>query len=269
GVVAQTIAASPPPAISATAVTVPGGGATRLITAHVNAALQGKADIFAGTVRVPYYLTARNTACDSPGTLNACGPIRGFWTAAGAPPAPLDPASRNLTRFNPIPLKTADLDIPLLVTVPNAASVAGAARPANGWPVAIFQHGLTRNRADAIAIADAFADAGFVVVSIDLPLHGIGATSSAALFRQPTLERTFDLDVSNNNTLAPAPDNVVDGSGQNFVNLVSLLTTRDNLRQGSVDLMALTRALPMLELTGDATPDIDGSRIHFVGHSLG
>ena len=50
-------------------------------------------------------------------------------------------------------------------------------RPPTGWPVAIFQHGLTRNRVDAVAIADAFASAGFVVVSIDLPLHGITPTN--------------------------------------------------------------------------------------------
>jgi len=133
----------------------------------------------------------------------------------------------------------------------------------------IFQHGLTRNRVDAVAVADAFAQAGFVVVSIDLPLHGIGATSTAAAFRQAGLERTFDLDVSNNATLSPGADGVIDGSGQNFVNLSSLRTTRDNLRQGAVDLLTLTRALPTLELTGDATPDVDGARIHFVGHSLG
>jgi pimeloyl-ACP methyl ester carboxylesterase len=163
-----------------------------------------------------------------------------------------------------VPLKTSDRTIPIFVTRPNVG-----VRPPNGWPIAIFQHGLTRNRVDAVAIADAFAQAGFVVVSIDLPLHGIGATSSAAAFRMAGIERTFDLDVSNNQTLAPGPDGVVDGSGQNFVNLSSLLTTRDNLRQGAVDLLTLTRALAGLELTGDTTPDADLTRIHFVGHSLG
>ncbi len=267
GVVAQTIAASPAPPIVATALPGPGG---TLTTADVNPALPGKANIHAGTLRIPYYLTVSNTSCDSAATLANCPPIRSFWTAAGASPVPgIDPASRHLTRFNPVPAKTADVDIPLLVTVPNAASVGGGVRPANGWPVAIFQHGLTRTRADVLLVADAFADAGFVVVAIDLPLHGIGATSLFAAFRQAGNERTFDLDVSNNATLAPGPDGTVDGSGQNFVNLPSLLTTRDNLRQGSVDLFALTRALPTLELTGDATPDINGDRIHFVGHSLG
>lgn len=250
GAVAQVIAASPPPALTVVA--------TGLTTANVNPALPGIANIHVGTLTIPYYLSA-------PSAANPIAPVNRFWTAAGASPAPgIDPASRNLTRFNPVPAKTADLQIPIFVTVPNVG-----VRPPNGWPVAIFQHGLTRNRVDAVAIADSFAQAGFVVVSIDLPLHGIGATSAAAAFRQAGRELTFDLDVSNNSTLAPGADGVVDGSGQNFVNLSSLLTTRDNLRQGSVDLLALTRALPTLELTGDTTPDIDGARIHFVGHSLG
>ena len=254
GALAQITAASP-----ATTLVVQ---ATGMTTSAVNPMLPGIADIHVGTLGIPYYLTA-------PSQTNPIAPVNTFWTAAGPPPAGLDPASRNLTRFNPVPLKTSDRNIPIFVTVPNAGAGPAGARPAAGWPVAIFQHGLTRNRVDAVAIADAFASAGFIVASIDLPLHGIGATSQAAAFRMPGLERTFDLDVSNNTTLAPGPDGVVDGSGQNFVNLSSLLTTRDNLRQGAVDLLTLTRALAGLEVTGDATPDADLTRIHFVGHSLG
>jgi hypothetical protein len=268
GALAQLTTAAPATALVVQPVLVP-GTTVRLTTQMVNPALLGFADIFAGTLRIPYYLTGPSAACSSVTTLAQCGPIARFWTAAGPPPAGLDPASRNLTRFNPVPAKTADIDIPIFVTVANATGPTGGVRPANGWPVAIFQHGLTRNRVDAVAIADAFASAGFIVVSIDLPLHGIGAGTAAAAFRIAGLERTFDLDVSNNQTLAPGPDGVIDGSGQNFVNLSSLLTTRDNLRQGAVDLLTLTRALANLEVTGDTTPDADLTRIHFVGHSLG
>ncbi len=261
GVLADLTAASPPTALAVQALPGPGPSG-RLTTSDVDPALAGIADIFAGTLSIPYYLSA-------PSATDPTAPVTRFWTAAGPPPAGLDSASRNLTRFNPLPAKTEDLDIPVFVTVPNAGAGPGGVRPPNGWPVAIFQHGLTRNRVDAVVIADAFAQAGFVVVSIDLPLHGIDATSPAAAFRQVGLERTFDLDVSNNESLAPEPDGVIDGSGQNFVNLSSLLTTRDNLQQGASDLLTLTRALSGLELTGDTTPDADLARIHFVGHSLG
>jgi pimeloyl-ACP methyl ester carboxylesterase len=254
----QIIAASPAPVLTVAA--VPNGVGGTLNTKNINPALPGIANIYAGTLRVPYYLSA-------PSTANPIAPVNRFWTAAAGPPPVLnlDPSSRNLTRFNPVPAKTADLDIPIVVTVPNIS-----VQPPTGWPVAIFQHGLTRNRTDALFMADAFAQAGFVVVSIDLPLHGLVPTNPLSpIFRQAGKELTFDLDVSNNGTLAPGPDGQIDGSGQNFVNLSSLLTTRDNLRQGAVDLLALTKALSGLDLNGDGTGDADLGKIHFVGHSLG
>jgi len=58
------------------------------------------------------------------------------------------------------------------------------------------------------------------------------------------IERTFDLDVVNNTTLAPGPDGLIDPSGASFINLTSLLTSRDNTRQGVADLITLARSLP-------------------------
>ena len=119
--------------------------------------LPGHADIYVGTLTIPYYLSKS-------------APLADFWHA---PPFPLDPTSTLVTRYNPLPVPTQNLQIPVLVTVPNATSALGAAPPAGGWPVLIFQHGITRNREDAFAVADSFGDSGFVVVAIDLPLHGI------------------------------------------------------------------------------------------------
>ena len=103
----------------------------------------------------------------------------------------LDPASRNLTRFNPIPAKTADLTIPVLVTVPNATAAGGACvKPTAGWPVVIVQHGLGGNRLTAAAIADSFADACFVVAAIDMPLHGITDTTNPLATRRRTSARS-------------------------------------------------------------------------------
>ncbi len=255
--VKQIIDLSPAPVLTVDPVLSPAG--VIINTKNINPALPGIANIYKGFLRVPYYLSA-------PSAANPIAPVNRFWTALQASQAPgIDPASRNLTRFNPVPLKTVDFDIPIVVTVPNIS-----AQPPTGWPVAIFQHGLTRNRTDALFMADAFASRGFVVVSIDLPLHGLVPTNPLSpLFRENGQELTFDLDVSNNTTLAPGPDGQIDGSGQNFVNLSSLLTTRDNLRQGAVDLLALTKALVGLDLNKDGTGDADLAKIHFVGHSLG
>ncbi|MGH8203953.1 MAG: lipase, partial [Steroidobacteraceae bacterium] len=175
----------------------------------------------------------------------------------------------NLTRFNPVPVVKATLDIPLFVTVPNTV-----AKPAAGWPVVIFQHGLTGNRAQAAAIAGAYASQGLVVAAIDIPLHGI--TNDPDPVENPFLplyqgdaERTFNLDLVNNATGAAGPDGIDDPSGSYVINLESLLTSRDNLRQAALDIVQLAASLPGLDLDGDTVADIDSARIHFAGLSLG
>jgi hypothetical protein len=133
-----------------------------------------------------------------------------------------------------------------------------------------------------LAVADSFADSGFVVVAIDLPLHGVTDPTSpfyasaanplyAGLLVPATgsIERTFDLDDMNNTTGAPVPDGKIDTSGANFINLTSVLTTRDNLREGAADLITLARSLPNMNLDGDPAGDIDPAGIHYLGHSLG
>ncbi len=127
-------------------------------TADVNPLLSGHATIHVGTLSIPYYLS-RTT------------PLTGYWQGN---PSALDASSRFLTRFNPVPVPTEILQVPVLVTVPNANSAGGGVKPASGkWPALIFEHGITRNRTDMLAVADSFADSGFVVVAIDLPLHGL------------------------------------------------------------------------------------------------
>jgi len=239
---------------------------TGLTTAQANPRLSGHATIYVGTLNIPYYLSRTE-------------PLTGYWLGN---PSPLDSNSRFLTRFNPVPVPTETLQIPILVTVPNANSVPQGVKPAGGWPVLIFEHGINRNRTDMLAVADSFADSGFVVVAIDLPLHGLtdptsplyatGANplySGLSLPANGSIERTFDLDVLNNTTGAAGPDGQIDSSGASFINLTSVLTTRDNLRQGAADLITLTRSLPNLSLTNGTEGDIDASRIHYLGHSLG
>jgi len=235
--------------------------ATGLTTKQANAAFAGKANIYVGTTRVPYYLTKSATPSDR-------AVLTSFWTAAGPPPAGLDPTSRNLTRFNPVPLKTADLTIPLLVTVPNATAAGGAcAKPTAGWPVAIVQHGLGGNRTNALAMADSFADACFIVAAIDLPLHGLTDTTNP--FYQAPNERTFNVDLVNNTTGAAPADGKIDPSGQHTINLASPMTSRDNLRQSEADLIVFTKSVANLDITGDGVADVDKTRISFVGLSLG
>ncbi|MFO0043265.1 MAG: lipase, partial [Pseudomonadota bacterium] len=88
-------------------------------------------------------------------------------------------------------------------------------------------------------------------------------------------ERTIDVDLIRNNgqpcpTGQPiCPDGQIDTSGAHFINLGSLLTSRDNLRQSVVDLMTLAKTIPVMDFTGDSQADFDGSNISYLGQSLG
>lgn len=232
--------ATPRPAVLASA---------GITTAQLGLGLPGLASIYAGYIEVPYYGDPAN-------------PLASFWVNSDLVP----PNAANPTPIARVP----SLRIPLLATLPSPAS--GLTEPANGWPVAIFQHGVTRNRTLMLAIADSFAQAGFAVVAIDLPLHGVTDTASP-FYQGPSSalgnnERHFNRDdVGAVGVLAP--DGEIDNGWQIF-NVANPLNARDHIRQSVADLTALARTVPTLNFPdGDADPDLDGSRIHFVGASLG
>jgi len=254
---------------------------TGLTTADVlpPGASPGIANVFIGIVELPYFLGV-------PSAENPTAPLNQFWEASPGNYIPpfdglgLDPSSTNVTVANPIPVERDRQTVPVLVTVPNQFS--GQVKPAGGWPVVIFQHGITGNRSQALALADTMASIGVAVISMDLPLHGITQTNPmdptqplAGLYVGNTPfapianERTFDLDLQDNASGAPGPDGQIDSSGAFFINLQSLLTARDNLRQGQVDLSTLALNVPFMDIDGDSVSDFDGSNISFVGLSLG
>ncbi|HET9032559.1 MAG TPA: hypothetical protein VFN25_06600 [Dokdonella sp.] len=243
---------------------------TGMNLSQVNPALPPIADVYVGAIELPYYLNA-------PSANAPAAPLSGFWRAAPGAYVPpfagmLDPTSTFVTFANPLPVANSTQRVPLLLTIPNAAS--GKTKPAAGWPIVIYQHGITRDRTDMFAVAGTLASQGFAVIAIDIPLHGItdpmnplnaGNPAFAAL---GTHERTFNMDLIDNATGAPGPDGKADPSGSHFINLPSLLTSRDNLRQGVADLLVLARDIPSARYSSQGN-DFDGSRISFVGQSLG
>lgn len=233
-------------------------------TSDWNAQLQGKADVYQGALDLPYYLTAAGTDVSPLAVINS------FWqnSSGGFLGAIGDDDSRDYT-----PEKKADVTVPVLMTLPNANSAGGGVMPTNGWPVTIFQHGITRNRTDMLLIADAMADAGRAVIAIDIPLHGLidaSADFHASSNDLVSGERTFDLDLvtidAETGLASPGSDSVADPSGQHFLNLGNLANSRDNLRQAVSDLFTLTASLSGAQL--DAAM-LDANNINFVGHSLG
>ena len=223
---------------------------TGMTTADVNEAAPGAADLFVGTLDLPYYLTA-------PANPNDAAAISSFWRPE---------EGEFITGLNPVPVATSTQTIPVLMTVPNASS--SQTMPANGWPVAIFVHGITNDRTFMLTVADTMAGAGFAVIAIDQVMHGItdetSALSASSATFENDVERQFGLDLLNNDSGEPGPDGVVDSSGTHFFSPAQLLNTRDNLRQSAADLLVLSASLATVEVV-----PLDASRQALIGHSLG
>lgn len=224
----------------------------------------GAADIYVGSLDTNYYLHVPTSKIDA---ADVNSPTSGSWRTAGD-----TPVTQYTAAADAFPAGTTQT-IPLMVTIPKTGSGAP-------WPVVIFQHGITGNRTNMLGLADTMAAAGFAVVAIDLPLHGLTGceVSGVGAYRNPAItERTFDVDFKDNATeVTPDEDNCIqandstdiDPSGTHFINLESLLTSRDNVRQAVADLFVLRKALAGMDYDGGGA-DFDLNRIHFVGHSLG
>ena len=240
-------------------------------TGQTTAAFQGLglADVYVGVLTLPYYLSKTD-------------PDTGYWQASAATSP--DKISTFTTRFNPFPVANIKaLQVPVLMTVPNAAS--GSTKPGSGWPIVVFEHGLTESRTNLFGIADSLARGGFIGIAIDLPLHGlttpfnpadpstylyaIGTNPLYANLGLPTsssIERTFDLKTINAAAGLPG----LDPSGSHYVNLASLLTFRDNLRESSVDLVTVAESVATIALPAPATaPYVNPANVHYMGHSQG
>ena len=202
------------------------------------------ADVYEGTLTLPYYLTNGTVPTD---------PLNKFWQGA---------EGSHLTQYNTTPVQTSEETIPVLLTVPKGAGIGLK-------PVVIFQHGITQNRSNLLTVADSLASAGFIGIAIDMPLHGITPEDLFAGLRMAGFERNFDLDLVNNTTRAPGPDGIDDDSGTHYINLSNLLVSRDNVRQSSADLIALFDSLATLDYDNDTNLDIDTDQVYFLGHSLG
>jgi pimeloyl-ACP methyl ester carboxylesterase len=215
--------------------------------AELNATMAGNAEVYVGVLaNLPYYLGI-------PTDTNPLAPLTESFQFAGD---------------NPMPIERKRLTIPVLASVPGTAS--GCTEPLEGWPVAIFQHGITRNRLDVLAISEALARICYAVVGIDLPLHGI-ADPNNPLYDKAH-ERTFNLDFltqdKDEHILAKRPDGIPDSSGIHYINFTSLLTARDNVRQSTSDYIALQNAIAATQKDVNGVA-FDGNKVAYVGHSLG
>ena len=117
----------------------------------------------------------------------------------------------------------------------------------------IFQHGITGEKTNFLPIAGTLAVAGHAVVAIDHPLHG---------------DRGFQLRNADGDVVRVINASAgKGGSATDYLNLASLLTARDNLRQSVADLLGVRVGLNFSNAAMSGV--INPTEVKFVGHSLG
>jgi len=141
------------------------------------------------------------------------------------------------------------------------------AKPSGGYPVVIFGHGLGDSRFGASTlVSNGLAKGGLATIAINAVGHGSGPESVILL-----------TELSGTTTLTGGGRGVdlngdgAIGSREGCLILSPLpIGLRDCLRQTSVDLMQLVRAIRAgMDLDGDGSTDLDPNRIYYAGQSLG
>lgn len=252
--------------------------------------------LYTGYIKLPYYQTV-------PGDLpfdylkHSWSPDMTLASALGVTvPADVN-GTFNITYRYPFAAKKADESVPLQVTLPEKNWVPGydGSRSCEqiyaliGYPTVIYVHGVTSDRSSILALGHTLASQCIATVSIDLPLHGIAANNPlvdvlnvetsqifpfAALYgANAPHERHFNVAGPGG---APVPMNfsvrgATDGSGAQFTNLGYLANTRDNNREGVMDLLNLNASLKGIneDFLAGLNVSLDLNRVYVVGASLG
>ena len=179
---------------------------------------------------------------------------------------------------------SADRAIPATPTKTGAPKVTGSeevgftlivpsgAKPAGGWPVAVFGPGITRSKYDVFLAADLNAERGIATIAIDPAGHSFGPRSEASVdqvappgtVRFSGFGRGRDL----NGDKAISNQEGVRAPGS--PHRLSSIGLRDGLRQTAADNMALVRAIGRgVDVDGNGSEDLRRDRVVYYAQSLG
>lgn len=152
-----------------------------------------------------------------------------------------------------------DRAVPFIYIAPDPTLFPGGMAPAGGWPVTIFQHGVTSQKETVVAIAQAVTQSGRAVIAIDLPHHGqlAGLDLTGAASDPITI-----------NGLATTKGAVW---GNHWMALGYPLATRTNIQQSAFNLHRLEFTLRAGAFAAGVPASAVPSQTNFniVGHSLG
>jgi Bacterial Ig-like domain len=147
-------------------------------------------------------------------------------------------------------------------------TLPSSAKPAAGYPVAIYGHGFTDNKLGSFPLlAASMAQQGIALVTINVVGHGFGPLG------------TVRINTTTGPVTVPAGGRGIDQNGDGNIDITegsnaaaprSLIGSADALRQTTVDLMQLVRQIQAgVDVDGDTVPDLDPARIYYFGQSFG
>ena len=142
-------------------------------------------------------------------------------------------------------------------------------KPANGWPVAIFCHGVGDNKNNALlSVASSMANNGIATIAINTVGHGFGPQSTLTVSRTVGGPVTF---IAGGRGIEQNGDNTIGSSeGLNAARPRSIVFPSDGFRQTAADLMQLARVIDVgIDADGDGQRDLDSSRMYYFGISYG
>ncbi len=143
------------------------------------------------------------------------------------------------------------------------------AKPSNGWPVALFAHGINGSKdVNPLSVASSMAKYGIATIAINNVGHGFGPLSTLTVSRTDGAPVTFPaggrgIDQDGNNTIGSS-------EGLAAARPRGIVFFSDGYRQTAADLMQLVRVIEVgMDVDGDGLRDLDASRIYFFSQSLG
>ncbi len=169
------------------------------------------------------------------------------------------------------PTKTGRPKVHGAATVGFALIVPGGAKPADGWPVAVFGPGITRSKYDLFLASDENASRGIATIAIDPVGHAYGPRSQTEVDTAaggPVRFSGFGRGVDLNKDGTITEQEGVQSLGQPAP--LAAVGLRDGLRQTAADNMALVRAIGRgVDVDGDGAEDLRRTGITYYAQSLG
>lgn len=126
-------------------------------------------------------------------------------TALGLDAAPTDvDGSTNVTYRFPFAKKVSDDVIPVMATLPADDGACAKSNFTDGYPVVIYQHGITVDRTAGVLVGNALAKACVAMVAIDHTMHGVAPGNATGLVFS-TEKVASSVDLQDPNTYAASP----------------------------------------------------------------